>query len=269
MTKQEILQASGASDIVAKDGIIGLIYPYHPYSSEPDTLMLDSYYVASNSAYKKAKESNIGLVTNDINIKKLLTDCGLKMTKSSLVIHPLYGTYFLVQAIRSSFMINDISIQCEATKCDSCTKCITACSGKAITNEGFIRNNCLRNMMDNTLSEFNITFLGHDLLGCQVCRNVCPYNSSIQKETMQPELKNVLKLEAILAFNADTRRVLTNYIGSNMARASLLIPQALAIAYKKNRSDLLPIIKGLTNHQATRVAQAAKNVLDLFQEKSN
>lgn len=269
MTKQQILQTSGASDVVAKDGIIGLIYPYKPYFHEPDTLMLDSYYVASNLAYCRAKKSNIGLITNDINIKKFLTDCGLKMTKSSLVVHPHYGTYFLVQTIVADFVIEDIFIQCAPPKCDSCTKCITACNANALTANGFIRNNCIRNMMDEALSESNITYLGNDLLGCRICRNVCPYNSDVQKEKMPSILRKALNLEAILTFNHDTRNILTDYIGKNMARASVLIPQALAIACKKDRTDLLPIISKLTNHQSPKVAQSAKFVLNLIKSKSN
>ncbi len=269
MTKEEILALSGAKDIVAKNGIAALIYPYNPYITDKNHIELDSYYVACNKAYDLAKKANIGTANNNIDIKNMLADCGLKKSFSSLIVHPKFGTYFLVQAINCNFQIDDIILDTDDLICDKCNKCSTYCPGKAISKTGFIRENCVRNMMDHPLTNETYLFLGHSLLGCRICRDVCPYNKNIKAVEMPLELKDVLNIENLLTYNAKTKEILTKYIGKNMARASVLLPQAIAIAVRNNRYDLYPLIRDLQNHPSDRVSQSAMNAIRIIETKSN
>ena len=269
MTKEKILELTGASDLVALNNVIALIYPYKPFEDSNDILKLDSYYVASNIAYIKAKQANLGTITNNLNIKDLLSKCGFKRGFSSLMIHPVFGSYFLVQTLIPTFKIDDIRIANYSLVCENCNKCIHACPSKAIKTEGYVRDVCIRSMMDLALSSNTINYLGNELLGCQICRKICPHNSKIQPAEIPIELCEILNIVTILSFDKTTRDILTKYIGSNMARASIILPQAMAIAYKNNRLDLIPLIERLLHHPSNKVSASAAIILDKLTLNSN
>lgn len=267
MTKEDVLALTGASDLVSKDGIVVLIYPYKPYLPvDNNVLELDSYYVACNNAYNSVKIARIGTTISDINIKELLVSCGLKMGRSSLVFHPEYGSYFLAQAVKVDIEFDDTYIFTDELLCSKCNKCAVACPGKAINNDGFMRNACLRDMMDKPLSAETLPYLGSQLLGCQICRRVCPHNLSITNEKMPQELAEHLTLESILEFKNSTKQVLNSYIGTNMARVSVLVPLAMSVAFKRNRCDLLPLIKSYIHHPSHKVAASAQTVVEAFEK---
>ena len=267
MTKDSILKLTGAADLVSKDGLVILIYPYRPFmQNNEDILELDSYYVACNQAYKAAKKANIGVLTNDIDIKAFLVSCGMKKGRSSLVFHPEFGSYFLAQAIKTDFRINDNSIYTPELLCTTCNACSNACPGSAIKNNTFIRNKCIRDMIDFSITDETAPYLGSQFLGCQICRKVCPHNSSIQFEAMPNELATHLELKTILKFENETKNVLQTYVGKNMARASMLLPPAMMIAFKKQRYDLADLIKSLTAHPSDKVSASAKFVINAFEK---
>lgn len=267
MTVQQLLSVSGASDLVS-DGSIGLfIYDYAPYAAQSGILPLDSYYVACNSAYRRIKSANIGSVTNNVNIKGLLLASGFTQGRSGLILHPRFGSYFLVQAVLFESRMPVNRPDTPAPDCGSCTRCKLACPGGAIgkTPADFARSKCLRDMMDRVPDRCTVQFLGGELLGCEICRSVCPRNSWAAPQHMPEELSTLLELSVLLQYSPQTRRTISSYIGTNMARPSVLLPQAMAAAVRGRRTDLLHLIKPLLSYPSPRVSRSAALCIELLE----
>lgn len=265
MDAKALLQASGAADAVTVGGVLLLFYPYAPYLPCEGILPLDSYYIACHQAYQKA--SKLGLpFANHVRIKPLLTQCGMQAGRCTLALHPQFGSYFLVQAMQPSASTPKFTKNFAPLSCANCNACRTACPGGAIGNaaEDFVRQACLRDQMDRSLTLASCTALGESLLGCEVCRKVCPHNAGVHPAAMPEGLLGLLTLEVLLQFAPQTKAALSALIGCNMARASILLPQAMAAALRQKRHDLLPMLLPLATHPSARVADSARICISLL-----
>jgi epoxyqueuosine reductase len=66
------------------------------------------------------------------------------------------------------------------TNCGSCNKCIVACPGNALSENGLDANKCISyHTIENrgTLPSVMAAKISNQLFGCDICQDVCPYNS--------------------------------------------------------------------------------------------
>ena len=142
-------------------------------------------------------------------------------------------------------------------RCIMCGLCERLCPGGALSGQGFERSRCLRGMMEGRLSMDNFMKLGDCLLGCEVCRDCCPHNSSVIKIDPPEELIQLMDIKRLLAFDKETREKLGEVIGRNMARASVLLPVATAGICRRRQWRYIPMIERLLMHESERVREAA------------
>ncbi|MFI4861237.1 MAG: epoxyqueuosine reductase, partial [Phycisphaerales bacterium JB063] len=121
--------------------------------------------------------------------RELATLAGLGWTgKHTLMIHPRYGSYFLLGTLVTTL---DIATSQElgypaplaspTDHCGSCTRCIDACPTDAIAPEGYSvdGSRCVSYLTIEHRSAIEPTLfagMGDWLAGCDICQDVCPHN---------------------------------------------------------------------------------------------
>ena len=170
--------------------------------------------------------------------------------KHTLLIHPRFGSYFLLGLIVTTLPLASLDPVRESgasipmpDHCGTCTRCIDACPTQCIeatAERGSSRSvdakRCIsyltlehRSVIDETLHPM----MGDWLAGCDVCQEVCPYNqraerSDIEAQVGQPpvhrdyaprSLAEGLPLLEVLGWTAEDRQ--RAFTGSALKRIKL------------------------------------------------
>lgn len=98
--------------------------------------------------------------------------------KNTCLINPKQGSFFFIGEI-----LIDIELDYDASTpnhCGKCTRCLDACPTDALTEYELNSNKCIayltiehRGDIDKNLQNK----MGHHLIGCDICQDVCPWNS--------------------------------------------------------------------------------------------
>jgi len=108
--------------------------------------------------------------------------------KHSNVINPDFGSWFFICNIITNIEFDSHDSPIE-DQCGSCTLCISACPTGAIVNEYVVDSNrCISYHTIENRGEIpdNINLDGW-IFGCDVCQDVCPYNSPKQNRVTNDE----------------------------------------------------------------------------------
>ena len=125
----------------------------------------------------------------------LAYDAGLgKRGKNGLIINEKYGSYvFIATALLKSEL--EFHEQPKG-ECPGCGKCLKACPGQAITENGIDYAKCLSHITQSSV----IDEKGENLIrqcgsawGCDICQDICPLNADAA-QTPFDEFKNGLLL---------------------------------------------------------------------------
>lgn len=234
-----------------------MLWPYAPaVLTQGESLFVDSYYPASNSAYHAARaleerlhaagcyaRANVAYPAKEAAVRAGLGRIG----RNSLLLTQEYGTRVVI-----ILMATDIEIESEAVKrgnapegCAGCGRCAAACPSGAIDARGVTHpERCLRNFMmeGNVTPEPLRSSVGMRLLGCDICQRVCP---------MQPEhalsAPVGIRLEELVtddesAFSRTVSR-LSASIGRNAARPQRVRAQAALLAGNSGNAAYLPVLR--------------------------
>ena len=223
---------------------IFFVQPYQPFKSFPkDKLSVDAYYLCSNKVYFRLKEIAIALTAQsfeakanpDFNFKKLLLKTGEFIEgKNTLLYYKEYGSRFAIGCVSVKAKID--GEEKPPLSCLNCGKCVSACPTGAITKEGFLRNRCIRELMNHEEISAEIAKkIGNRIYGCDTCQRVCPLNK--QEEVLPPqELLDFLDIDNMIESAKSGKKALktlSNYIGENYNRPQRIL--RLAEIAKANR----------------------------------
>ncbi|MEE9405151.1 MAG: tRNA epoxyqueuosine(34) reductase QueG [Algisphaera sp.] len=220
--------------------------------------------------------------------RELATAAGLGWTaKNTLLIHPKHGSYFLLGLIVTTLELPSSEARdypvptVPATDhCANCTRCIDACPTDAIAPEGYSLNatRCIsyltlehRSPIDPALHASMGDWLG----GCDICQDVCPYNTIASRQTSplpihdrytpRPELAHGLTLIDVLNWTADDRA--NTFRGSSLKRIKLdmirrnaLIASGNALA-QHHDSALRAAVQACVNDTSELVRITAQQVM--------
>ena len=264
------VDASLASD--APEGIASLlllIAPYHSWGAEESgCAWISTYYYAAQKAYVKAKEMAehlraIGETAhqcNDVRIKPILSKMkDFSHGRNTIHYHKDFGSRFHVQMIGfENHHPMDKSLLREGSEsgmCGSCQRCLKACPTQALTEEGFLRDRCLRqHMMRGTPIPAHLrSLMGSSLVGCDICQKECPYNASLSEEPA-PAL---FPLKPLLEEDPAAIVALSKTIGKNLAIPNRVCAQAIIAAGNSGDLTYLPILHKLTAHPSPIVKEHA------------
>ena len=237
--------------------------------------VIHAYYPVSQQAYRAAREfaercREDGLqirLANEIHIKRILNRLPfLRRGRNTLSFLPEAGSRFHVQILTSEEDL-PVTAEMEAEEhqiaCGSCRKCMEACPGHAITENGFERERCLRFwMMNGRIPPEDLAYrMGNRLIGCDDCEACCPMNPPAAGQAHPVPLRPLLR-----KLDYDQ---LAEQIGYNYAIPNRVLTQACLIAGNMGRSDLEAELKRLERESGSAaVKQAARLALRRMAENA-
>ena len=160
--------------------------------------------------------------------------------KNTMLIRPGLGSYFFIATVLLSLSENELlespAVEApDAAKvnpifkldCGDCKECLEACPTQAITRPYFLDSNkCLSYLTiehRDTVEEHFLPFFRDTIYGCDICQEVCPYNSTTLDLVKIPELRK--KHEPLLTHSAqdvaqmDAQKYEEWFAGTAMTRA--------------------------------------------------
>lgn len=141
--------------------------------------------------YMKTLDSNvetwIQVDTGPLHERHFAHNSGLgTIGKSGNFIHPTLGTYVAIGLILTNL---DLPVgEAKPSICGECRRCIDACPGNAIKENGVLNpRECVSWLTQSKeeLSEKQKRKMGDCLYGCDRCQLVCPQNSGIIEKSTQ------------------------------------------------------------------------------------
>jgi epoxyqueuosine reductase len=190
--------------------------------------------------------------------------------KHSIIIHQQFGSWIVLGEI-----VTDIDIEADtptSVDCGDCVKCIDECPTRAITEPYVIdRRKCMQALTNwyGVLPEEIARVWGNRLYGCSLCQDVCPANSHVEGSLPRTDLGFVgpsVPLVEILTMQEDEYR--KKYANNQMTARWINFKsiQRNAIVALGNIRDpkTLPLLRKLTKHHDTVLAQSARWAADNF-----
>ena len=251
--------------------LIFLLMPYRAALPCPGEAVISNYYPVSNLAYRQAKhiaeyirgqgfqaESNL-----QIPLKPYLLKCKIgTMGRNSLVAVDGLGSRFHIQTIATDAELERLypaalPVQL-AERCLNCNICVKACPTGAL--RGYMEldpGRCLRAVSEISPPPVRYrALLRNNLLGCDVCQDVCPVNAGLPKAA-----PFTVELGGLLRGDIATLR---DKIGVNYARKKRLRLKAAVVAANLGRRELLPELEEMSlgsDSDEIEIAQWAINIL--------
>ncbi len=244
------------------NAILALVYPYKPYAGG---IPMSAYYLSSNAAYhasskliRRMEDAGIPAKRIEFPVRELLirNNAGIPL-KNGLTYLEGYGTRYFLLTLAAKLESPDYikSKKQEKPCCDTCQACESICPSRAIDADGYDYQKCARAYMCGEPMEEWVMDAMTSMLGCDLCQNVCPYNSGI--ETID-DMPDEFRLENLLAGNI---KPALEIVGKNLNRKGRLIQHACVIAAKQGRADLIPLIEPWANDEREAVCVAAQYAL--------
>lgn len=194
---KELLPCRNAEHIPPKAcSVIVCAFPYYTDRTIPGNLCLyarvpDYHLVVRQllnpvcKALEAAFPANRFVCFTDVSALPERT-CGLRaglgvIGKNGLLIHPQYGSFFVLGEI-----VTDLPLPPNRPLpggCQNCGRCLRACPGGALSENGFQEERCLSfiSQRKGTLTAQEEALMRQNRLvwGCDRCQLVCPHNANL------------------------------------------------------------------------------------------
>ncbi len=251
---------------------IVFLMPYYPFENyDKNCARIDSFYIASNSLYKKVKviekkaiESGFEIVKRPLHLKKIAQKGGLgSVLDNMLLANKNYGTKVTLQGFSVKGQFEYITDGIVNKICDSCHRCDIACPNNALCKGEFTREKCIRHKQDFAKEYYSI--VGSRVLGCEECQNVCPYNSHIEKIKMPDKVAEIFDIQNVFNMIKCGKRgmaPLSDLIGSNMARPTFIFNLVINSLIASNNYEYTDIIKSFVNSNNEDIKAKVQFYLD-------
>lgn len=237
-------------------GVTYIIFtrPYQLMKKRRGHAHIDAYYTVSNSVYFLRRELEEHLKSRGFEItetklpyKNLASLSGLGVpTKCSLIASEKHGTLFAMEvaAVRGTYAA-EMSAESLLEKpplhemCADCDRCERACPCGCVS-EGAIYTDCLRSRQDDE-GFFTSPYAAaarSQLLGCEVCRRVCPLNEGFAEREMTEKEDRLLRFEKLYESFSAGKKACEEYVellGRNYIRPKKLL--ALTLNCMANSPD--------------------------------
>jgi epoxyqueuosine reductase len=110
--------------------------------------------------------------------------------KNMMLIHPEIGSFTFIGVVLTDAALEP-DLPFEADRCGTCRRCLDACPTHAFVGARDLdARACISYLTIEHRGEFTATQraqVGGWLFGCDVCQDVCPWNVSFARETLDPE----------------------------------------------------------------------------------
>lgn len=116
--------------------------------------------------------------------------------KNTLLIHPQLGSYLFLGVVFTDQKFN-LPLQFQKDYCGNCSRCMTACPTQAIVSPHDLdARKCVSYLTLEKRGEWENQFeTAGFLAGCDLCQEVCPYNTKVVKYSASNEVAPYLLLD--------------------------------------------------------------------------
>jgi len=170
------------------------------------------------------------------------------MGLNSLYYHEEYGSIVSIQALRIDTNLSDDK-PLETKTCRMCMSCVKACPTNAITEHGFNRDKCLREMMDFEIPENHRNKL-YQLFSCERCQRCCPENPRQKSDPVTMDISSILREEK--------NDEITKFCGTYISDRSRILRETILMAANNNQVSVIPTLKKLQADSDERVSNYAR-----------
>lgn len=245
-------------DFPQAKSIAVLLWAYEPVDM-PDSgcVFVDSYYHASNAAYRAARKLEAQLLEAGCYVKANVSypaksaaiRAGLGIIgHSGLLITPTHGTRVVIILMAVGIEPdnrNGASARGKSSGCISCGRCAAACPSGAIDETGMAHpERCMRNfMLEGVVVPPDLREkMGMRLIGCDVCQRVCPMQPETPARNGEKWMLDAFMTDEAAAFSAAVA-ALAEQIGRNAARPQRVRAQAALLAGNSCNPSYLPVLR--------------------------
>ena len=239
----------------------------------PGGKLVDAFYPASNTAYHAAKwlaaalEERYGIQTlhlPDVRLKPLCArHAAFGRGINTLNYLPEIGSRFCMELLGLSAPVTcgkTPAYPAENLLCAACQRCMRACPTGAITENGFVRERCIRHHMlsGKAMPEEMRPFIGtvsKGIVGCDVCQRVCPANAAAENRRSDEEC---FSLNELLICSKETMQTFADLYGANYAIRNRVLARAVLAAANTGDKQDLPLIQELTHSPSAVVSEHAR-----------
>lgn len=187
------------------------LFPYKPIQFQTPFKMANYIFSCEGEDYhyelRKRLEEMAKLLTEDSFSYKTILDVEAVLErdlayrsslgwigKNSMLINRKHGSYFLIGSILFSKKAkNHQNVSVDTDHCGNCTSCIDECPTDAINIESRTLNasKCISTFTIEIFKDNGVKPEGYEkglqIFGCDICQDVCPWNSKIIKEKKEIE----------------------------------------------------------------------------------
>jgi epoxyqueuosine reductase len=184
--------------------------------------------------------------------------------KNTCIINQKKGSWLFLGVILTSLELQaDIPAP---DRCGTCTRCIQACPTNAfVAPYQLDANKCISYLTiekRGPVPQELRTGIGHQVFGCDICQDVCPWNRKAPASTgaefqAQPELVNPALDWLAEISEEEFRRVFRKSAVRRTKRSGIRRNAVVAMGNSANR-NFLPLLEKLTADQDEVVAQTAR-----------
>ncbi|MBQ7653235.1 MAG: CYTH domain-containing protein [Clostridia bacterium] len=258
------------ADVVSIKGDVYLVL-YETYSPPVDsTLFIDSYYPAYQRVRKRKWALKEALKDYDIEeptlpYKDILEADGCIRGKHTICLHEKYGSFFTVEIIKVNGVSLPDNTHYSSDSCGDCRECIKACPTHALTDKGFNRDICIRELQDRIYIENEklAKLLGNKVLGCNECQKACPKNTT---ERSSPVVDEEFFYDCVKGKKAMEKYV--DILGRNYLRPARFIANCLNAFINNKDYSKFEIAEKLLDFPDERVVLSAKRYLKAVEENA-
>jgi epoxyqueuosine reductase len=184
--------------------VVAVALPYSPHAVQANGLKYARYLngpdyheilksklessfeqLKTNQILPKDFEYKICVDTSAVLERSWALLCGLGwIGKNTLLIHPQLGSYLFLGVV---FTNAEFGLAPNVLKdyCGSCTRCIRVCPTEALKDHDLDANTCISYLTLEKRGAWEKSFPSHGFLaGCDLCQEVCPYNTKALKSRL-------------------------------------------------------------------------------------
>jgi epoxyqueuosine reductase len=262
--------------------VVALSYPKRTMA-HTKTHLIPSFYTFGRD-YHTVLQDRIALVMKELNLpyhanvdnhphdeRLAATLAGIGFFgKNQLIISPTLGTYHFLGMVFLDTPIEEETIIPIKDDCGTCQKCLQACPGNALSEQGYDMPACLSyyNQTKQPLTSHQID-QNYCLFGCDICQLVCPKNQG-KGQTTHPEFalsgKEAVGIEDLFTLSEPQFAIRYSDMAYLWKGKTILMRNAATILLKQNNNHYNDLMKAsLRRVDAPWYHQSITRILELLE----